>query len=335
MSCGQCPLVTVIVPAYNSSAFIDESLESVKKQTYRPIEVIIVDDGSTDDTWGKIISFRDRSEEADEITVRCIRQENGGPSRARNAGIRVATGKYLCMLDADDWWPEDKLEQQVRFLEERPTLAMTFGDSRFFRGSDEVVTPSVFRKYGHLVSALDNPEGITGLFEKLLMRDLILTGTEMTRRECIVSVGCYDESLGHAEDVHLWLKLAARYKVGFIDKIMLCRRLHDSNTSRDFIASNLNGLRAIESIRILCPEQASQHWQIFRRKLRDIHFTRGYYLFSGMKLREARAAFRASLRYQVTRSGLIYWASTFLPTSLIHRIRAFREGAGHMESPGA
>jgi len=325
MSSSQRPLVTVIIPAFNSSAFIGQCLESVRKQTYRPVEVVIVDDGSTDNTWDKIISFRDQIiEQTDEITVHCIRQENGGPSRARNSGIRVATGKYLCMLDADDWWPDYKLGMQVRFLEERPALSMMFGDARFFRGGDEVVTPSVFRKYSHLVSALDNPEGITGLFEKLLMRDLILTGTEMTRRECIVSVGCYDESLGHAEDVHLWLKLAARYKVGFIDRVMLHRRLHDSNTSGDFIASNLNGIRAMESIQRLFPQLAQEHHGLFVLKLRETNFARGYYNFSLRKMREARAGFRASLANQITLSGILYWLSTFLPNSVIDIIQSIR-----------
>ena len=106
------PLVSVIIPAYNCVEFVSHAINSVLKQNYENKEIIVVNDGSTDDTPDVLESF------GDQITV--VNKENGGAPTARNAGLRIARGKYIAFLDADDLWLDGKLTMQVRYLEEHP-----------------------------------------------------------------------------------------------------------------------------------------------------------------------------------------------------------------------
>ncbi|MGI8668594.1 MAG: glycosyltransferase family 2 protein, partial [Aridibacter sp.] len=103
------PLVSVIIPAYNAEQFISQTIESVLGQTLKDFEIVVVDDGSTDETAGIAESYG--------APVRCIRKTNGGVSRARNTGIEHAVGKYIAFLDADDLWEPTKLEKQVALLD--------------------------------------------------------------------------------------------------------------------------------------------------------------------------------------------------------------------------
>ena len=121
---NQAPIVSVIIPAYNAERFIPQAIQSVLEQTYQSYEIIVVDDGSTDKTKDILKEFEDK--------VCCIYQENQGPSAARNAGIKISQGRYICFLDADDIWTPDKLEVQVEFLECHPDISLVFSDHQDF-----------------------------------------------------------------------------------------------------------------------------------------------------------------------------------------------------------
>ncbi len=113
------PLVSVILPVFNGERFLAEAIESVLQQGYRPIEIILVDDGSTDSTPRIAGSFADH--------VRYYYQPNAGPAAARNLGIRMASGEFIAFIDADDLWPEDKLAMQMRCFEAFPTVEIVQG----------------------------------------------------------------------------------------------------------------------------------------------------------------------------------------------------------------
>ena len=123
------PLVSVIIPAYNSADFIDEALKSVFDQTYKDLEIIVVDDGSTDDTRAVLEKYGDR--------VNYHYQDNNGPASARNRGIKLARGKYIAFLDADDLWLPTKLEKQVALFKNRENLGfVTTGVCSFDENGD-------------------------------------------------------------------------------------------------------------------------------------------------------------------------------------------------------
>jgi glycosyltransferase involved in cell wall biosynthesis len=122
------PLVSVIIPVYNGDRYLSEAIESVLQQTYQPLEVIVVDDGSTDNTAAVARQF--------ENAIRYLYQENGGTAAARNAGIALSQGGFLAFLDADDLWLKNKLEIQMSAFEEQPALDLVSGQVEQFYSPD-------------------------------------------------------------------------------------------------------------------------------------------------------------------------------------------------------
>ncbi|HEU5321302.1 MAG TPA: glycosyltransferase family A protein, partial [Methylomirabilota bacterium] len=116
------PAVSVVIPTFNCAPFVAEAVESVRAQTWADLEVVVVDDGSTDDTARVLEPYRQSG------AIRYLRQDNRGPSAARNAGIRAARGRYVAFLDADDTIPPSSIERRLRFLDAHPDVAVVFTD---------------------------------------------------------------------------------------------------------------------------------------------------------------------------------------------------------------
>jgi glycosyltransferase involved in cell wall biosynthesis len=198
-------LVSVVMPAYNAERFIDEALTSALSQTYTSVEVIVVDDGSTDRT----------AEIAEAHGVTVLSQVRRGSAAARNAGLQQASGDYWAILDADDVMPPDALEQQVAELEQHPELGMVFGLTEAF------VTPGEPRPY-HWNQVWDDgpfPWHATAM---------------LARREVVELVGPFDEERRFAEDMD-WLARAkaAGVRAGQADYLALRYRVHGGNSTAD------------------------------------------------------------------------------------------------------
>jgi hypothetical protein len=196
------PLVSVIIPAYMAAAYIHETLESVFRQTYRNFEVILVNDGSpdTEDFERAIGSYRDR--------IIYVRQENGGPSAARNTGIRHARGEYLAFLDSDDVWYPTCLAVLVELaLARQPSCDLVYSDilidSDSHRGRHSKGGGSRYSEICPSVGALT--------FVSLLREDCHApTSCTMVRRQAAIAAGLFDESFRRAEDYDLWVRIAHR-----------------------------------------------------------------------------------------------------------------------------
>jgi glycosyltransferase involved in cell wall biosynthesis len=132
---GQPPLVSVIVPVFNGVNFLDQSLGSILNQTYQPVEIIAVDDGSEDGTWEALCRFGPR--------IRKVRQVHAGQSAARNLGVELSSGQYLAFLDADDLWPPDKLASQMAILQEDTECSLLFGHAEQFHENGGAPSPPV------------------------------------------------------------------------------------------------------------------------------------------------------------------------------------------------
>ena len=209
--------VSVIVPAYNSEAFLEEAIESVLSQTYADTECVVVDDGSTDGTASKAKGFGSR--------VTYVYQENAERSAARNTGIGAATGGYICFLDADDFYASNKLHEQVEFLKGHPEYDVVYSNVRFFRGDDDRQYLDVPRR---------TPDG--NLLKELLYGNFITVNAPLFRKSAVIAAGGFDSRLSHNEDWEFFLRIAlggARF--GFLDRVHSFCRFHDSNTSRDEI----------------------------------------------------------------------------------------------------
>lgn len=213
----QAPTVSVIVPAYNTSEFIAECLDSVLAQTFADLEIIVVNDGSPDTAeLERVLSpYRER--------IVYVRQENRGLSGARNGGIRRARGEYLAFLDSDDCWPREYLSTQMQLFQNNPSLDLVYADAILF-GSGPVT-----RKTFMQTSA--PPTTLDGLLSE---GGQILPSGTVVKKRAIVEGGAFDETLRRCEDLDMWLRLADRgAKIAFQGNVLFLRRVHGSALTSD------------------------------------------------------------------------------------------------------
>jgi glycosyltransferase involved in cell wall biosynthesis len=208
------PAVSVVIPAYNYARFLPRALASVMAQSLGDFEVVIVDDGSTDETPLVVRPF------LADGRVRYHRIANGGPSRARNAGIDLARGGRVAFLDADDFWMADKLEKQcARFCRE-PSLGVVHTRRRLV---DEQGLELEWRE----------PAPRRGMvLEALLTGNFLCLSSCMVSRQVFDRVGVFDESLSQAEDYDLWLRAAEHFPFDFVDEPLVCYRVGHESLSR-------------------------------------------------------------------------------------------------------
>ncbi|MEN9935455.1 MAG: hypothetical protein RLZZ387_2034 [Chloroflexota bacterium] len=206
-------LVSVIMPTYNYGRFLARAVESVLAQTWGDLELIIVDDGSTDGTPEVAAGLRDPR-------VRYVRQPNQGPSAARNTGIARARGEYLAFLDADDVWLPEKLARQVALLAARPEAALVYGGCVYVDERGAVLRRVAARLRGNLFVPLLRENVISGSASSALARVV-----------CVRQVGGFPAGLHGNEDWLLWLRLAARWEVEAVDAVLAQITVHAASAS--------------------------------------------------------------------------------------------------------
>jgi len=197
------PEVSVIIPTFNRAAWIANAVDSVLKQTIRDVELIVVDDGSTDDTLEVLERFGSR--------VKIVAQSNRGVSSARNAGIRFASGKYICFLDSDDLWKPRKLEIQLAAMNRHSEYKISYTDEVWIRNGRWANPGKRHRKYSGWI------------FPHLLPLCLISPSSVMIERSVLDDVGLFDESLPAGEDYDLWLRIGSRYPILFIQEKLIVK----------------------------------------------------------------------------------------------------------------
>ena len=199
------PLVSVVIPTYNGAAFLRETIESALAQNYPAVEVVVVNDGSTDSTAELIAGFGDR--------IKAVTQKNAGTSVARNTGIRESTGEYIAFLDHDDLWAPDKLSRQMPELIADPRLGMVYGGIRFFNHYTCKVTS-------------EHP-GMPGLdAHDLLGRTVISLQCSVIPRSVFDRVGVFDTELKGTDDWEICIRIANAYPILGLPDILVDIRGH-------------------------------------------------------------------------------------------------------------
>jgi len=193
------PLVSVIIPTHNQVRLVTRAVDSMLAQSFTDYEIIVVDDGSTDDTRAALSRYGER--------IVYLFQERRERSAARNNGLRHARGKYVLFLDADDTLLPNMLAKQAAYLDQHPQVAFVHGYALMANPSGNVIQPPV------LMGAPLEPDQPP--FASLIMGTPILIHTALIRRECLEAVGGFDEALSVSEDWDVWLRLVVRYPVGF------------------------------------------------------------------------------------------------------------------------
>ncbi len=201
--------ISVIIPTFEYGRFLGEAIDSALAQTHPPLEVIVVDDGSTDETPRVVASYGNR--------IRSIRQRNQGLSAARNAGIEAARGDYLAFLDSDDVWMPRKLERQLARFESDPALGLVHCGAE-----------TVNREGRTLGIHLSGMEGWVAMELLRLDREVITTPGSgiMVPRQVAIEVGGFEPGLQPSEDWDFCYRLASRYRVGYVREVLVRYRLH-------------------------------------------------------------------------------------------------------------
>jgi glycosyltransferase involved in cell wall biosynthesis len=214
------PLVSVVIPVFNGERFLREAVESVLAQQYSPVEIIVVDDGSTDSTATVARSFPE--------AVRYLRQANQGPAAARNRGIKHAQGSLIAFADADDLWPPLKLELQLPYLIQDPKIEIVLGRIQQVLLSETVDGQTQSQEFAEAAFSVN-------------------LGSAVVRKSVFERVGLFDETMRYSEDVD-WFMRAREGGVSImtIDAVTLFYRQHEQNMTRGKSAAELNVLKALK-----------------------------------------------------------------------------------------
>jgi glycosyltransferase involved in cell wall biosynthesis len=251
------PQVSVIIPTYNAARYLKEAVDSVLAQSFKDFEVLVIDDGSTDDTEALMRQYAT-------TPVRYIRQENAGVSKARNRGIDESLGRYVAFLDADDTWDQRKLERQLSALDQNRGYhacysAFTVGDCK--------LSPLELRRSKRQGTAI----------EDLLMRGNVVgtPSTVLCERSLIKLAGGFDPETSQCADWDMWMRLATQTDFLYLDETLVKYRQHDANMSRNA------GLLERDSVRVLEKGFAMPELTERLRAGRRAAFARNYMVLAG------------------------------------------------------
>lgn len=222
------PLVSVIIPAYNHELYIEEALQSVVNQTYPNIELIVINDGSTDGTAGIIEKFIQVNNERN---IQYVNKENEGVCKTLNKGLNMSTGDYVAFLASDDLWLPDRVSIQLEFMEQNQNIGMLFSDAWFLRFNSQTDIKWSDYKQG-INNYFKNGIQNTDMYMLLLTRAIIPALTVLIKKQVLDKVGFFDENLVY-EDDDMWLRIAREYPIAYIDMPLALYRLHDSNISNN------------------------------------------------------------------------------------------------------
>ncbi len=301
------PLVSVVIPTYNCEAYIADTIASVLAQTHAALEVIVVDDGSTDRT-AEIV-------EAIKGPVRLIRQPNQRVCVARNRGFEASRGEFVCFLDHDDYWYPWKLRRQLEAFAAYPQAGAIFTSFALWQPKD-----GAFPSPSSLAPPDDGPPPIDQRFSGWIYHEFLLdcwalTSTTMIRREAFARSGGFDPALSYSEDWDLWLRLAQTHEFVKLDRVSTLYRQHGDQ-------GNLK-LRMLD-YRTLLLENAVRRWglasrdgrrveaRVFHRKVSSYHLQFALHHMRHGSASVARSSLMKAWRHEPTRikCGLLVVAAT-------------------------
>jgi len=308
-SASVAPLVSVVMPAYNSARYIAEAIDSALQQDYPALEIIVVDDGSTDDTVNIVARYGDK--------IRLLSQKNQGSAAARNLGIRQARGKYIAFLDADDAWWRHKIRHQVEAL---AAGGYKMAYSRFIWWH-----PNEQGQHTQPQTEFDQPANrnlssaaiVTGWpYAELLLDCIVWTSTVIVEKSELEKAGLFDESLRKGQDYDLWLKLARQIEMVGLEKPTALYRIHPASITSSVKEINYEYLilsRAVERWSEAGPDGRTPPAGLVAARLARSSFGHGHAHLRYGNPRIAAESFRLSMRHSGIRiKTLTFWLIAML-----------------------
>lgn len=266
------PVVTVVVPTYNGQRFVADTLKSVLAQTQPSVELIVVDDGSTDSTCDVVRSVAPAAQ--------LHTKRNGGVSAARNLGLAKARGRFVIFLDQDDIWHPDMLRLQVQWLDEHPSHAVAVCRYHHWFPREDGQYPSAEATWPPRVELAVDPDFTGAVYHQFLMDCWALTSGTLIRREALLACGGFDETLPYSEDWELWLRLSRTHQFALLQWPPVLYRQHLVQgsrvpRSRDYRTELL--LRYAASYGLESADGRAIAERLFKRQVAAYRFEFGYH----------------------------------------------------------
>jgi teichuronic acid biosynthesis glycosyltransferase TuaG len=310
---GSRPEVSVIIPAYNSAAYIGHALESVFAQTRNCYEVIVVNDGSPD------TEALERELKRFSSTIRYIKQENGGVATARNAGLRAARGKLVAFLDSDDTWLPTFLEKQIELLE-RSSADLVYSDAMLFGNSLSA---------GQTFMKLQGAGGEVTTERLLSTKVSLQTSTVLARKEPIIRVGLFNESLRRGQDFELWFRLAkAGFRFACHPETLSNHRIVESGLSGGTLSKIRRTLTVLEAIESRFELTASENEALRftkNRALRELALEKGKEKLLNRDIDGAKKAFDEARKLRTGWKVTLVMAALIIAPKIVCNIYQRRE----------
>ncbi|NQU19293.1 glycosyltransferase family 2 protein [bacterium] len=232
--------ISVIIPTYNRTSFLKKAIDSVLAQGYQDFELIVVDDGSTDETKALIQEYKGKA--------RYIFQDKKGAASARNRGIKESKSDFITFLDSDDWWDKNKLEIQLKSMQENPDYLISHTQEIWYKNGKLLNQKKRYKKFGGFI------------FDKCLSICVVSMSTAMIRRELFEEVGLFNESLPCCEDYDFWLRVSVKFPFLLIDKPLTLKDGGRPDQVSSIYAQGMDKFR-IQSIKGLLEEKSLTNQQ--------------------------------------------------------------------------
>jgi len=314
------PAVSIIIPAYKVAAFMQETLDSVFAQSFTDFEVIVVNDGSPDTVELENAIERYRH------TITYVKQANQGAGAARNAGLRVARGRFAAFLDGDDIWLPSFLDEQLKLIQSDGGYDLVYADAANF--GDQ---PSDGR-----TSMEANPSHGEVTFEKLLCGECnVITSAVVARKDLIMRVGLFDVNFPNSQDFDLWLRLVkdAKARITYQQKILVRRRLYQGSLASDSVKSFEGELRVLEKVSrradLTSRERATLERTVAIRRTSAEVIRGKRFLLSGDFANAVRTFESANACMPSWKLRLVLWSLRVAPrvTRQVYRVQESRSGS--------
>jgi glycosyltransferase involved in cell wall biosynthesis len=285
------PLVSVVMPCFNSAQHLNQAIDSVLEQDYPNIELIVVDDGSTDNSLQILQQYGDK--------IKVIVQKNGGPAAARNTAMRAATGDFIAFNDSDDIWLPGKLSTQINYLLAAPEIGLCY--TSWIVWDQQQPLQQRLNKQPNISAQQLVPEFSGWIYLKLLKVSYIHTTTAVMRKDIIDNVGYFNEAYRVGEDHDYWLrisqycqvtKLKRAYSVYRDEPISITKTLHPHNFSLLVLEDN------IKRFGLTCPSGAKIELSQVEKYLGERHFVYGYQAMLSKQRHIAFNSFKCGLKYR-------------------------------------
>ena len=267
------PRVSVVIPTYNRAETVARAIRSALSQTLQGLEVIVVDDGSTDDTVDVVARFG--------AAVRYVKQANRGVAAARNRGVEMAWSDYVAFLDSDDEWLPEKLERQMALLEQDPSLGFVYSEAHVVDGAARRVGIKPETRHAETL-------------EELLRGNFVPTLTVVARRERVLAAGGFDTTLSGPEDYDLWMRLAARHPFRDIAEPLALYHQSDGGLSAD--PTRIYGEYVKIFTKLLSHPDFVAHRALIRERLAASRYLRAKGFYGQRRYAEARREFGAAVK---------------------------------------